>query len=590
MQKPGRVLLVFGLLLGVLVAPSGGSAAQDENELQPGMQTLEHEGLERTYLLHVPASYISDEPVPLVIALHPAGSSSTAMAILTGLNDFADQHNFIVVYPDTVLSTWAEGLDTVNPASDGETVNDVDFIRVLIDTLSTDYAIDSDRIFLVGQANGGLMAYRAACMMPALFAGVAVVGPLMWEYHRDFCADESTPPINLFIMHGHNDYFYWTETRGYVPAVSGGQYIILGRDDTLAVWTDRNGCADEPTLATVNLHVYSNCEGDTTTAYYGVVNGGYNWYRPGDYTLNNVGLDTSAMVVSFFMGTEDWQTPQPQPVIRQARSYSVYVPPTYDPTQPTPLVMVLHGRPSQGETAAELTQMSQIAAEQGFIVVYPDGLNGGWNYGRRIAGYPTYPDDVEFLTTLIDDLGVDLAIDRERVYVTGFSNGGFMVQRLACEAPLAFTAFATVMSPGFEQMHIVCVGQPPVALLMIHGTADTVNPWDGLTFRDEGREVYTVLPMNDTLNFWLAHNDCGEDIRTEDLPILGNSPGTSVRMVEATGCARNTALRVYAVLGGGHTWPGVDWGFDSLGATNMDFNAGEAIWEFFSQFPTIQSF
>jgi polyhydroxybutyrate depolymerase len=100
------------------------SAQQDENG------TLQIDGIERTYYLHVPASYDGTSPVPLIVALHPAASSGRAMALLTGLDAAADENGFIVAYPNTSGPSWGED------ASDTEAPDDARFIPAPIDHLA----------------------------------------------------------------------------------------------------------------------------------------------------------------------------------------------------------------------------------------------------------------------------------------------------------------------------------------------------------------------------------------------------------------------------------------------------------------------
>ncbi|PJF24359.1 MAG: hypothetical protein CUN53_18230, partial [Phototrophicales bacterium] len=120
------------------------------------------------------------------------------------------------------------------------------------------------------------------------------------------------------------------------------------------------------------------------------------------------------------------------------RTYRVYVPESYDPTQPTPLVLSLHGFASNARQQMEFSQWNRVADEHGFLVVYPQGSGTPlrWNSGRiggRLAELFPQTDDVAFIRALLDHLSQTLCIDPARVYATGLSNGAGMSSRLGCE-------------------------------------------------------------------------------------------------------------------------------------------------------------
>ena len=123
----------------------------------------------------------------------------------------------------------------------------------------------------------------------------------------------------------------------------------------------------------------------------------------------------------------------------QQRSYSVHVPPQYDASKPTPVVMALHGAGTNAPIMAVSTGLSIKADEAGFVVVYPNGTGKGnlllvWNSGGfQGPGAKKRPNDVAFVTALLDDLATVAHVDPKRVYATGMSNGGMMCYKLAAE-------------------------------------------------------------------------------------------------------------------------------------------------------------
>ena len=427
------------------------------------------------------------------------------------------------------------------------------------------------------------MAYLAACQTRSPFASVAVVSALLWDYHVTTCPQEGEP-ISMLIMRGSADPFYLEEGRDFTISST------LSLEDTLNLWGGRNGCDMQAGRQLANVTLYSDCTDDSRLAYYEVEGGSGNWPRTGDYHLNQFGIDATDVVTGFFAADadRDWIARQPEPFTEQARTYNVFVPSTYDPADSTPLVVVLHGRPDNGAGIAYISDMNTIAEREGFLVVYPDGLENEWNYTRAIPmfGRLNATDDAQFLSDLIDDLAQDLNIDRERVYVTGFSNGGFMTQRLACEARDQYAAFAVVGATAFLGMTPLCEGTEPAPILFMHGTDDVSVPWEGIPRPMAGEMVYVAAPILRTVEFWIMHNGCDVTYEETQFEPQGDSPETSVHLLEFEGCPKNGALDFYAIFGGGHNWPGVPGRLreDIAGNVNMDIHASQVIWDFFSEF------
>ena len=272
------------------------------------------------------------------------------------------------------------------------------------------------------------------------------------------------------------------------------------------------------------------------------------------------------------------------------RTYRLHVP--EDLTQPAPLVIVLHGRGGTGRHIEGYTGFDELADREGFIAAYPDGLNNEWNYVHNIIGYSDTHDDIAFLIALVDQIAQDYAVDLSRVYIAGFSNGGFMAERVACENPTRFAAFASVSAAGFGGMLDVCqkAGTVSAPMLLIHGTADDNVPWTGLGSTHGDQTIYVLYPVPDTLGYWAEFNGCQGKAETTDLPELGDSPGTSVRILTVD-CPSDASVMLYGVIGGGHNWPGKAEGIPAqiAGQVNLDFDATEVIWDFFAQHQRLQS-
>ncbi len=267
------------------------------------------------------------------------------------------------------------------------------------------------------------------------------------------------------------------------------------------------------------------------------------------------------------------------------RTYHLYVPSTYRESKPTPLLMALHGRPGNPQRMVDLTGFNARAEQHGFIVVYPQGLDRYWNYLHGISGYRPQPNDSDFLLSVVDDIRNHFSIDDRRIYATGISNGGFMAQRLACHAPDKFAGFASVAATGYAGMSLDCVEHSPVNMLYLHGTADTKVPWKGLSIEDgSGGSQAVTLSITDSVKFWSDRNRCSAQVSSQEIQAQGNSPGTRVKILSSNACANHAEVVLYAVIGGGHNWPGVpDFIPPAVaGRVNLDIHASDVIWTFFS--------
>jgi len=250
-----------------------------------------------------------------------------------------------------------------------------------------------------------------------------------------------------------------------------------------------------------------------------------------------------------------------------------------------PLLMALHGRPGNAQRMADLTSFNSRADEYGFIVVYPQGMQQYWNYLHGILGYREHPNDSDFLLNVIDAVKSEYSIDDKRVYVTGISNGGFMAQRLACYAPDKFAAFASVAAGGYAGMSADCKDNGPVNMLYMHGTADTKVPWNGLSVNDaDGNPQLVTMSIHDSINFWIDRNRCSAEVTQMEIPPRDSSSLTRVKTFASTNCEVNAEVVLFAIIGGGHNWPGVaDFiPAPTAGLVNMDIHASDVIWSFFS--------
>ena len=252
------------------------------------------------------------------------------------------------------------------------------------------------------------------------------------------------------------------------------------------------------------------------------------------------------------------------------RTYAVYLPASFQPDETLPLVVALHGLTQNGASMMSFSGFNAIADTGNFVVVYPDGISNAWNVG--FSGGST-ADDVGFLVALVDSLHQQYNIDNNRVYATGFSNGGFMSYKLACEVPATFAAIASVSGTMTEASLANCHPAMAMPVLHIHGTSDFVVSYTG---------NYGNVSADAVLAVWTGFNNCPSIPVVEDLPDLV-SDGSTVERYTWAPCDDGSEVVLLKVLNGGHTWPG-SVGVTGIGITNRDIVASSEIWNFVKRF------
>lgn len=268
------------------------------------------------------------------------------------------------------------------------------------------------------------------------------------------------------------------------------------------------------------------------------------------------------------------------------RSYIVHIPTGHDPKKKYPLVLVFHGGFGWAENIETQSGMSQLADKNGFIAVYPNGIESNtnirtWNAGD-CCGYSSRKniDDVSFVRQLVDSLEKTYSIDKTKLFATGMSNGGMLTSRLACEASDLFTAVAPVA--GTLQIS-ECNPVKKVPILIIHGTEDKNVPFAGGVGEGIATQFNTFVSVMDFLSDWAKRNNCTGNQIVESVPLQAKDSAT-VDKISYQGCETPTIL--YRVNGGGHAWPGSSpSGIPQESDTpTQSMSATKVIWDFFSTF------
>lgn len=230
------------------------------------------------------------------------------------------------------------------------------------------------------------------------------------------------------------------------------------------------------------------------------------------------------------------------------------VPEGYDPKKAAPLVLLLHGYGATGQAQNLFFNLGSIADKEGFFLVAPDGTldkeaKRFWNGTDNCCNFDPQPiDDVAYLTGLVDEISRFYTIDPKRVFLVGHSNGGAMSFRLGCDASEHFAAIVDLAGPFFMDA-TKCKPKTPVALLHMHGTADTTVPYPPSTNKrlpNPGAAATTAT--------WAANNGCGATPDTSAAPIDLDldAPGAETKIAKYTGCRDGADVELWTLEGTPH--------------------------------------
>ena len=257
------------------------------------------------------------------------------------------------------------------------------------------------------------------------------------------------------------------------------------------------------------------------------------------------------------------------------RPYGLKVPAGYDGEHPAPLVVVLHGYTSNGETQANYFGLPALADKAGFLLATPNGTrdlfgNRFWNATDACCDwFRTGVDDVAYIDAVIDEIGARHAVDPTRVFVVGHSNGAFMSHRYACDRSGRVAAIVTLAGMQWKDQS-QCKPSSPVSVLQVHGRNDATVRYEGGSMPNGASYPGAVETVED----WAQQNGCDGSLAGTGwrFDLDRGVAGDETVETAYSGCPTGTDVQLWTIEGGSHV-------------PAFNENWAEAIWAFMANHP-----
>lgn len=282
------------------------------NQAKNLTETLQHEGLERTYHIHLPPDFSKGIPAPLVLALHGGGGKGRRFdQSATGgtLTAEADKRGVILVFPEGINKQWCDGRTEILKTK--KIYDDVGFISKIIDTMVKKYGIDPSRVYATGLSNGGFMSVRLAM---DLSEKIAAVAPVAAQISKAIQEKRPKLPISIMIINGTEDPVVPFE-GGSIGRFKFGQSRgeILSTASSIEYFRSYNGCGKTPEDndpkdgSKVEIEKYTGGKDGTEVILVKVIGGGHTWPGGNQYLKPWIvgevcrDINASKMILDFFL-------------------------------------------------------------------------------------------------------------------------------------------------------------------------------------------------------------------------------------------------------------------------------------------------
>jgi polyhydroxybutyrate depolymerase len=274
-------------------------------------KTIEVDGLERDYYVFIPKNLKKEEKVPLVFVFHGGGGTAVRMDKFTNFSELAEKEKFVVVYPQGVQNHWNDGREVNAIEENGKYVDDLAFVKAMLDEVGKDHNIDQKRIFSTGLSNGGFFSNYLAVNLSEKFAAIApVIGGISKPLSENFNPKKS---ISVFIIQGTEDKL--VPYNGGTVAGNRGEFIST--DDAVSLWTNHNKTSKNSTKGnlpdtdkkdgcTVETFLWTKGKNNTEVKLFKLNGGGHTWAGGSQYLpkliVGNVcrDFDATEVIWEFF--------------------------------------------------------------------------------------------------------------------------------------------------------------------------------------------------------------------------------------------------------------------------------------------------
>ena len=260
--------------------------------------TMNHEGLEREYILYKPKNF--SENGPLVMMLHGYSSNNNNLLSYSKMNAIADQNGFMICYPQGAI-TYLTNQSHWNANLQMSDINDIDFLSDLVIEIQKQYKVSKENVFVAGMSNGGFMSYTLGCERSDIFKAVASVTGTMSGYDWENCSPEYKIPV-MQISGTIDRTVPWDGTMNTAFGWGGAPHIL----EVMEFWSDLNACTkdelinfpdiDKSDNSTVSLTKKKGGSYNNEVWFYKIEGGGHDW--PGAW--GNKDIDASEEIWKFF--------------------------------------------------------------------------------------------------------------------------------------------------------------------------------------------------------------------------------------------------------------------------------------------------
>lgn len=244
------------------------------------------------------------------------------------------------------------------------------------------------------------------------------------------------------------------------------------------------------------------------------------------------------------------------------------------------LLIALHGSTQRGSIMRRTSEFDRLLDDENLVVLYPDAVDGIWKDGRDDDGGV---DDVAFIADLVEYAATEFGIDRDRAFLAGVSNGGFMTQRVMCHRPELFRAAAAVISNMGSDIANGCDPEQVRSMFLLAGTTDPVVPFaGGYVKRVDGSQYKgSILSFEDSVGHWRSKGMWTEQTGQQEVDLGNDMSALETNYVSPD---HDEKLKVVVINGGGHHWFGkkMDESLQlTFGKSTLNYQTSKEIWAFF---------